>query len=167
MKSNNENTSTIFINPIDDIEEIVSAYDLEFSRNHRDELVIKFNGMWNLYNVSFFWFLPNSLIRVSNKLNLKIPTKLSRKIKDMISTINEKLLVGYFIYSAESKSIHYRHNISLKGVSGLTTEQIEDLIDVMADECDKYFPAFHVFLYKKNDPDFALKFALLETLGEA
>ena len=55
----------------------------------------------------------------------------------------------------------------MKGVMSLSTEQIEDFIDVVVYECDKYFPAFQLFIHKKNDPKYALEHSLLETVGEA
>ena len=59
------------------------------------------------------------------------------------------------------------YSIDIKGVNNLATEQIEDLIDAVIYECDKYFPAFQLFVHKKNDPEYVLKTVLLETLGEA
>ena len=55
----------------------------------------------------------------------------------------------------------------LKGIIEITTEQVEDLFDSVVYECDKYFPAFQIYLKKKNDPIYAINTALLETLGEA
>lgn len=167
MKSKNENSSYFFINPIDDIEDIVSSYELEYSRNNKNELILNYKGLWNFYDISFCWMQSRDLIRINNKLNIKIPNKLKKKIQYMLTIINEKILLGYFGFSSEFNCIFYRHNVSMRGAGKFSSEQIEDFIDIVINECDKYFPAFHIFLHKKNDPHFALKTALLETVGEA
>ena len=53
MKSYSENSYNVFMNPIDDIEEIINAYDLQCVRNSSYELILSYNGIWNNYDVSF------------------------------------------------------------------------------------------------------------------
>ncbi|MDC3091136.1 YbjN domain-containing protein [Rickettsiales bacterium] len=167
MKSDSENSYNVFMNPIDSIEEIINAYDLHFVRSNSCELILNFAGVWNNYEVSFNWLQIRGLIRVNTDLNIRIPDKSVPKLQTLISLINENISFGYFGYSSKKSCLYFRHNISIKGVMNLSTEQIEDFIDVVIDECDKYFPAFHLFLYKKNDPEYALKHSFMETVGEA
>lgn len=167
MKSDSENSDFIFINPIDEIEEIVHAYEFKFSRNNNFELIVNYGGLWTNYEVSFSWLQPKDLIRINTYLYLKIPIKIVNKLQVMISLINENTTFGYFGYSLKKNCLYFRYNISMRGVNNLTTEQIEDFIDVMIHECDKYYPAFQVFIHKKSDPQFALDSTLLETAGKA
>ena len=167
MKSDSENSYNVFMNPIDNIEEIINAYNLQFVRSNSCELILNFGGLWNNYEVSFNWLQTRGLIRINTDLDIKVPDKSISKMQTLISLINENTSFGYFGYSSKKSCLYFRHNISIKGVMNLSTEQIEDFIDVVIDECDKYFPAFHLFLYKKNDPEYALKNSLMETVGEA
>ena len=167
MRSDSENTFNVFNNPIDEIEEIVNSYELDFLRNTLNELILSYKGLWNNYEVSFNWDQHNGLLQVNNNLNILIPAKLVEKIRIMISMINEKIALGYFGFSTKTKSIYFRHNISLRGMNNFSAEQVEDCIDRIIYDCDKYFPAFQIFLHTKNNPEFAIKSALLETLGEA
>lgn len=167
MISDSENTFNVFNNPIDEIEEIVNSYELDFLRKTLNVLILSHKGLWNDYEVSFNWDQNNGLLQINNNLNLFIPEKLIEKVRIMISMINEKIALGYFGLSAKTKSIYFRHNISLRGMNNFSTEQVEDCIDRIIYDCDKYFPAFQIFLHKKNNPEFAIKSALLETLGEA
>mgnify|MGYP005750633813 FL=1 len=167
MRSDSENTFNVFNNPIDEIEEIINSYELDFLRNTLNELILSYKGLWNNYEVSFSWDQYNGILQVNNNLNILIPVKLIEKIRIMISMINEKIVLGYFGFSIKTKSIYFRHNISLRGMNNFSAEQVEDCIDRIICDCDKYFPAFQIFLHKKNNPEFAIKSALLETLGEA
>ena len=49
----------------------------------------------------------------------------------------------------------------------MSPEQIEDYIDVVIKESDKFFPTFYVFMNKKQDPVYALEVSLVDTYGEA
>ncbi len=167
MKSNTEKTFNVLIDPIDQIEDIIFAYGLEVQRLDKNELLINLAGIWSKYELSFFFMEELSLIQLNNDLNISIPDDLVIGMQSMISIINENLNLGYFGYSTVKKCIYFRYNLFLKGIPEITTEQIEDLFDFVVFECDKYFPAFQIFLKKKSDPVYAINTALLETLGEA
>ena len=96
MKSNSENTLNIFINPIDEIEKIISAYEFKFSRENQNQLSLEFNGLWNNYEVCFNWLESYESIRINNNFSFKVPLKLVKKIQVLISLLNEKVLLGYY-----------------------------------------------------------------------
>ena len=66
-----------------------------------------------------------------------------------------------------SKGIWKNYKISVKGQNYITVEQVQDFIDLVTSECDRFFPVFFVFFYKKQDPVYALDIAVLDTYGEA
>ena len=167
MKSNTEKTFNVLFEPIDQIEEIIFAYGLESQRLDKNHLIVNLNGIWSKYELSFFFMEELSSIQLNNDLLMKIPDDLIPGLHTLISLINEKLNLGYFGYSTKRKCIYFRYNLFLKGVNQITTEQIEELFDYIVFECDRFFPAFQIFLQKRSDPLFAIDTALLETLGEA
>jgi len=167
MKSNTEKTFNVLIDPIDQIEDIIFAYGLESQRLDKNQLIINLRGIWSNYELSFSFMEDLSLIQLNNDLSMKVPESLVLGLQSMISLINEKLNLGYFGYSTDKRCIYFRYNLFLKGIIEITTEQVEDLFDSVVYECDKYFPAFQIYLKKKNDPIYAINTALLETLGEA
>ena len=167
MKSVSTKSFNNLENPIDEIEEILFAYGLEFLRINNEELSLNYRGIWNNYEMSFQWVRSSDLIQINTDLIISIPVDMILGIQSMISIINEKIKLGYFGYSSEKKCIYFRHNVLLRGGINFNTEQVEDFFDLIINECDKYYPAFQVFIQKKTDPLFALKTALLETIGEA
>ena len=167
MITDSKNTFSVFKNPIDDIEEIVNSYELQFLRNTFNEIVIYCQGSWTSHNVVFNWNPSTNIISIQNNLDIYIPKKLNDKIRIMISIINENLKLGYFSFFSDKQSIYFKHNILLKGQSCFSTEQVEECIDSVITDCEKYFPAFQIFLHKTNNPRIAIKSALVETLGEA
>lgn len=167
MKSYSENTLNVFINPIDGIEEIISAYDLDFLRNNKNQLSINFEGLWSNYEIKFNWSQPNGLIQINNNLSIKIPTNFLDKIYHVICLINERISLGYFGYCSDESCLFFRHNVSMKGINYLSTEQIEDFIDIIVQECDKFYPAFQTLIFRNYGAKKAIESALFETIGEA
>ena len=90
-----------------------------------------------------------------------------RSILSLLSLVNKKVSLGFFDFCNKSQLIFFNYKVSVKGIKVLSGEQIEDFIDVVTSECDRFFPVFYVFLKKKQDPNYALKAALFETYGEA
>ena len=121
----------------------------------------------NNYEMSFSWIKNSNLVQINNDLSISIPEEMIIGIQRMISIVNEKIKLGYFGFSTEKSCIYFRHNVLLRGGVKFNTEQVEEFFDLIASECDKYYPAFQIYLQKHNDPVFALKSALLETVGEA
>ena len=117
--------------------------------------------------MSFSWIKNSNLVQINNDLSISIPEEMIIGIQRMISIVNEKIKLGYFGFSTEKSCIYFRHNVLLRGGVKFNTEQVEEFFDLIANECDKYYPAFQIYLQKHNDPVFALKSALLETVGEA
>ena len=60
----------------------------------------------------------------------------------------------------------FKYHVSVKGLDYLTEEQINDILNVVIHECDKYFP-HSIYFFKKQDPKFALSASLIETNGRA
>ena len=153
-------------NPIDCIEDFVYKYDVDFLRDSPNDLTLNFKGLWKNYNISINWDEFNEIINISSYFEIK-KKNISNEIYSLISIINIKVNLGYFNYCTKLQTVFFNYKISVKGINFLTREQVESFIDVVANECDKYFPVFYVFIHKKQDSNFALDAALVDTYGEA
>ncbi len=61
----------------------------------------------------------------------------------------------------------FRHAMLLRGLGGASTEQIEDLVDIALNECERFYPAFQFVLWGGKSAQDAVAAALLDTVGEA
>ncbi|MBX6322880.1 MAG: hypothetical protein IRY94_13705, partial [Rhodospirillaceae bacterium] len=57
--------------------------------------------------------------------------------------------------------------VLLRGSGGATVEQLEDLVDIALNECERFYPAFQFVLWGGRSPEEAVQAAILETVGEA
>ena len=154
-------------NPIDYIEDYVLDDDIETYRLSRDEITISSKGIWKNYKISFKWYEYKNIIAVNSYFDMSKKNKIKKSIYSLISDVNKKANVGFFNFCPKLNTIFYSYKISVKGQNYITVEQVQDFIDLVTSECDRFFPVFFVFFYKKQDPVYALDIAVLDTYGEA
>ena len=154
-------------NPIDFIEEYVLNDDIQKFRDSTDEITIFSKGMWRNYDISFKWDSEKKIIEVNSYFDMSKKNRISKSIYSLISNVNNKASVGFFNYCSKLNTIFFSYKISIKGQRILSIEQIQNFIDIVTKECDRFFPVFFVYFYKKQDPIHAIDIALLDTHGEA
>ena len=167
MNFNSQNKINSFCNPIDYIEEQIYKLDADLFRDSPNHLTLNYRGQWRNYDVVFFWDEQNEIISVSSHFDITKKAKINKNIYSLVSIVNEKINLGYFHYCSKLDTVFFKYHVSIKGFDYLTEEQIDDILNVVIKECDKYFPAFYLYFLKKQDPKFALTASLIETNGEA
>ncbi len=167
MYFDSQNKINSFCNPIDYIEEYVYKLDADLFRDSANNLTLIYRGQWRSYSVVFKWDEQNKIISVSSYFDITKKEKINKNIYSLVSIVNEKINLGYFHYCSKLETVFFKYQVSFKGVDYLTEEQIEDILNVVINECDKYFPAFYLFFFKKQDPKYALSASLIETYGKA
>ena len=160
-------TTASSANPLDLIEELVVANDWPFQRSADDEILVEIGGRWTDYRLFFVWQEEASALQFCCRLDAKVPPKTRPAINDLLSRINERLWIGHFDVSAEEESIMFRHALLLRGVSGISPEQIEDLVELALVECERFYPAFQLVIWGGKTADEAMTAAILDPLGEA
>ena len=61
----------------------------------------------------------------------------------------------------------FRHTIPLRGVSGVSVEQLEDMVDTAVGECERLFPALQLVIWGGQKVEEAMAAAMMDTVGEA
>ena len=154
-------------NPIDFIEEYVLNDEIEKVRDSSDEIIIFSKGVWKTYDINFKWDSKQKIIEISTCFEMSKKNKIIKSIYSLISDVNKRVNVGFFNYSRELNTIFFSYKVSIKGQDFISVEQVKNFINIVTNECDRFFPVFFVFFYKKQDPIHALDIALLDTVGEA
>ena len=73
----------------------------------------------------------------------------------------------YFEYAAEEGMVNFHHTIPLRGTTGASVEQIEDLTETALGECERLYPALQMVIWGGQSVAEALETAMMETVGEA
>jgi hypothetical protein len=154
-------------NPLDIVEEIVAANQWPFDRTSEDELVVEITGKWCDYRLYFMWRDDLSALHFTCAFDARVPDTRRREVHDLLALINEKLWLGHFDVSLEEGMPMFRHTVPLRGLSGASVEQLEDLVDSAFTECERFYPAFQFVIWGGKSAQEAIAAALFETVGEA
>jgi len=154
-------------NPLDLVEQVISANDWMYDRRSEAELAAEANGKWCDYGLFFCWSDEISVMHFSAAFDIKMRPKQQRNLYELLAKANERLWIGHFGMDEDTGMPIYRHSVLLRGSPSASAESIEDLVDIAITECERFFPAFQFVLWDGKTPDEALNAAMLECVGEA
>ena len=154
-------------NPLDLLEEFVSANDWRFDRASDSDLVVEIRGRWCDHKMCFHWAENLSAIFFSCRLDQKVPSARRSQVHELLAAVNENLWLGHFDLTSEHATPMFRHTMPLRGASGASVEQLEDLVDTAQTECERFYPALQLVLWGGRTVAEAVAVAQLDTVGEA
>ena len=154
-------------NPLDLLEELVSANDWPFDRASDCELMVKVGGRWCVCHMFFVWQTDLSAIFFSCQFEQKVPQTKRREVCELLAAFNEGLWLGHFDLASEDSLLLFRHTIPLRGAPGASVEQLEDLVDTAVTECERFYPALQMVVWGGQTVGTAMAAALMDTVGEA
>jgi len=154
-------------NPLDVLEQIVSANEWAFERRSDSEMAAEAPGKWCDYGLYFSWSHEISAMAFSCAFDLKVPAEARAKLFELLALANEKLWIGHFGIDSEDGVPVFRHSVLLRGAPGASAESLEDMVDIALTECERFFPAFQFVLWGGKSPADALQAAMLDCVGEA
>jgi len=155
------------IHPVDVIEQIVHHRDWSFERVMEDEITLQISGQLSDYDVSFSWVEIFETLHVGCSFALAVALKQRQQMVDLLSLINEKMLMGHFDYWQDTGEVIYRQSLLLSGGLHPTDAQITMLLSTALDACELHFPACERVATGNIAAVEALRYAMFETLGNA
>ncbi len=153
-------------NPLDIAELVITDRDWSFDRLDDGELLAEAKGMWCTYRLWFNWQEEFGLT-VGFAFDAKLPKGALPKIYALLALINEKLWLGHFILSSDEPVVMFRHTLLLREGHSVSSEQMQELLDIALQECERAYPAFQAVAWGGKAPAEALQIALFETIAEA
>ena len=154
-------------NPVDLVEQFVTANDWAFDRRNDEELAAEAPGQWCNYSLYFAWREDMGAIHFTCAFDMKVPEAKRSAICELLAMINEKLWLGHFGLWEDEGVPMFRHTSLLRGGGGLSSEQVEDLVDLAVSECERFYPAFQFVIWGGKSASEAVASSLLDTVGEA
>jgi hypothetical protein len=100
-------------------------------------------------------------------MDLEVPKKSQPGVFELLAVINAKLWLGHFDLCTESGFPMFRHAALLRGTPGASIEQLEDLVEIAVNECERFYPAFQLVIGSDVAAEAAIAAAIIEPIGEA
>lgn len=154
-------------NPIELAEEVMMHRDLPFDRPLEDELVAELAGHWCNYRLWMSWEESLGALVLTSSYDIKIPEQHRALLYPLVARINENVLLGHFDISSEDGSVCFRYGQLIRDARGISLPMLEELIDLAAAECERFYPAFQTVLWGGQNSEDALKLVLFVPAGEA
>ena len=117
-------------NPLDTLEELVSAHDWTFDRTSDRDISIEVHGHWADYRMFATWHDDLRALLFASAFEMRVPEHQRPEVSKLLAVINERMLVGHFDMWSEDGLPVYRHAVLMRGIGGASVEQIEDLLDI-------------------------------------
>ena len=153
-------------NPVDLLEQVASLNDWQFERVN-DEISMTVNGVWSDYDVSLSWMEEFEALHLACAFDLKITENRMNEAVNLISLVNEQLLIGHFDLWREDGAVMFRQTPLLNGGADPTAEQLECLLTSALEACERYYQAFQYVVWAGKTSKEALDAVLFETHGTA
>ena len=83
-------------NPLDVMEQIVTANDWIFDRRNDAEMAAEAPGKWCDYGLYFSWSTEISAMHFTCAFDLKVPEKRRPVLYELLAQANERLWIGHF-----------------------------------------------------------------------
>ncbi len=166
-KSMSHKESSFLSNPIDFIEETINQEEWAYHRLSFHEIAFEVPGRWGDYRLQFVWQEDIKILQLFAIIDMRAALKDLSSLHELLNLINERLPLGHFEVSQDDAMPTYRHNLLLLTSKILTTDYLEEMIDIAVIECERFYPAFQFVIWGGKSAKEAAEVALLETQGEA
>ena len=153
--------------PLEMIESVAAALEMEAERVDDVELHLAVPGAWRDVGLWFTWRPDLSTLQMGAPLDLKAPTSQFGDAARLIALVNERLWIGHFDLWSEDGGIVFRNSIVLPEDASIDGVQAQCLIRGAGEAVDRFFPAFNYLIWGGKSPEQALEASLFETAGNA
>lgn len=154
-------------NPLDILEEIVTANEWLFDRAGDDELIVELAGRWCHYRMFFVWQREIGALQFSCQFDMKVPDGKRNDVHDLLAILNNRLWLGHFDLEPQQHTPLYRYTILARQNRMPGVEVLEDLVEIALTECERFYPAFQFVIWGGKRPDEAMAASMIDTAGQA
>ena len=153
--------------PLDVVENVLSAENLPFDRTEDGDLAFALAGDWKDYELWFAWRPEGDCLQLCCALDLRAAKARKSAMFELLSLINQRVWMGHFELWPEEGEIVFRHSLALPDGERPTLAQAASMIDAAVEASDRFFPAFDFLVRGAKSPSEAIAACMFETVGQA
>lgn len=153
--------------PLDVVERVLDAENLDFDRTEDGDLAFALTGDWKDYELWFAWRPEADCLQLCLSIDMKAPKTRRPAMYELLSLINQRVWMGHFECWAEDGEVVFRHSMSMPSGERPTLAQAASMIDAAVEAADRFYPAFDFMVRGARSPDDAMAACMFETKGQA
>jgi hypothetical protein len=153
--------------PLDVVEHVLSAENLDFDRTEDGDLAFALAGDWKDYELWFAWRPEADCLQLCLSLDMKAGREQRGSAYELLSLINQRVWLGHFEVWADDGEVVFRHAMAMPSGDRPSLSQAASMIDAAVEAADRFYPAFDFLIRGGKTPEDAMAACMFETLGEA
>ena len=157
----------VALDPLDVVEHVLTAENLDFDRSDDGDLAFSLAGDWKDYELWFAWRPEADCLQLCLSLDMRAGKQKRTKANELVSIINPRVWLGHFEIWADEGEIVFRNAIALPSGERPTLAQAASMIDAAVEAADRFYPAFDFLLKGGKSPADAMAACMFETVGQA
>ena len=154
-------------NPLDILEDIVTANEWMFERSNDDELIVELAGRWCHYRMFFVWQREIGALQFTCQFDMKVPDGKRSEVNDLLAILNSRLWLGHFDLELQQNTPLFRYTILARNDRMPGVEALEDLVEIALTECERFYPAFQFVIWGGKRASEAVAASMIEVAGQA
>jgi hypothetical protein len=153
--------------PLDVVEHVLNAENLDFDRTEDGDLAFALAGDWKDYELWFAWRPEVDCLQLCLSLDLRVAKSRLGASYELVSMINQQVWFGHFEIWTEDGEVVFRHSLTVPTGERPTLAQAASMIDAAVEAADRFFPAFDFLIRGVKSPSDAIAACMFETVGRA
>lgn len=155
------------MDPLDVVENVLSAENLPFDRTEDGDLAFALTGDWKDYELWFAWRPEGDCLQLCCSLDLRANKVKRGQAHELLSLVNQRVWMGHFEVWPEDGEVVFRHSMALPHGERPTLAQAASMIDAAVEASDRFYPAFDFLIRGAKNPSDAMAACMFETVGRA
>ena len=155
------------MDPLDVVENVLSAENLPFDRTEDGDLAFALAGDWTDYELWFAWRPEGDCLQLCCSLDLRANKVKRGQAHELLSLVNQRVWMGHFEVWPEDGEVVFRHSMALPHGERPTLAQAASMIDAAIEASDRFYPAFDFLIRGAKNPSDAMAACMFETVGRA
>jgi len=162
-----EDDTLITLDPLDVVERVLSAENLNFERTEDGDLAFALSGDWKDYELWFAWRPEADCLQLCLSIDMRASMERRTAAHALINLINQRVWLGHFEVWAEEGEVVFRHAMALPDAERPSMAQAASMIDAAVEAADRFYPAFDFLISGGKSPEDAMTACMFETAGQA
>ena len=117
--------------PLDVVEHVLNAENLEFDRTEDGDLAFALTGDWKDYELWFAWRPEADCLQLCLSLDLTAGKDIRTQAYELVALINQRVWLGHFEVWADDGEVVFRHAMALPTGERPTLAQAASMIDAI------------------------------------
>lgn len=161
-----ERHEEVFINPLDNVEEVLTYNNWVYNRTNDDELIVTIAGRNCTYRLLFIWQEGLNALQYVCQYDITVSEKNRSVAYEAIANMNAMLWMGHLEVTADTLIPSFRHTALLPHHAEYH-DRIEDLVDISLAQCERFQPVFQILSDHTQIDMQTLSLAMMDISGES